>query len=192
MESYRSLGWVDAVGVFVGLDLSLTSTGLAILDGNSAICHSFGYALKKSTSNAEKTKRYIDIASSVIHLLRPYESKIHTIVVEEYAFTQQIAYACELGGIIKSQIYLALRKSYVSIPSTTVRKILLGHAKKLPDIKDEVARKLNALGYSSFSNFDESDALALAYITRKILDKAVSKEEKKLADSFMRQKYGDK
>lgn len=159
------------VEAFVGLDLSLTSTGVAVITADGkAECISFGQSLKKNCGNYETIKRYISLTQQIIKHIKPY--KIEMIAIENYGFGGKgLAVQCEFGGIVKSQMFLAMRRVPVALPSGNIRKLLLGDA-KTSGIKQRVMNKLLDLGYSDLKNFDESDALAVAHVVRSLYTSA--------------------
>jgi Holliday junction resolvasome RuvABC endonuclease subunit len=174
---------------FVGLDLSLTSTGVAVItDDRKADFFTFGQKLTVDCGNYETIKRYISLTQKIVECLKPY--KIQTIAIENYGFAgPRLAVQCEFGGIVKSQIFLALRQVPITMPSGTVRKLLLGHAKK-QDIKQNVMDALVGLGYSGLQNFDQSDALALAHVVRQLQTKSkLSAHERKVQSQIASQKF---
>lgn len=174
---------------FVGLDLSLQSAGIAVITADqSAFYHSFGEKLPKKPGNYAIIKRYIGITQKIIDILK--DVPIQCVALENYGFGGQgLAVQCELGGIVKSQIFLALRQVPVTLPANTIRKLLLGHAKK-EDIKEKVRSKLIELGYPEPDNFDQSDALAVAHVVRSLYsNRAPTLYEKKALADLAEQKF---
>ena len=177
------------VNAFVGLDLSLTSTGVAVITADGiADSFSFGQSLKKDCGNYETIKRYISLTQKIIACLKPY--KIEMIAIENYGFAgPRLAVQCEFGGIVKSQMYLALRRVPVVLPAGNVRKLLLGDA-KAKDIKQRVMDKLIDIGYSGLKNFDEADALAVAHVVRSLYTSAnLSKYEREIMSKLTSQTF---
>jgi Holliday junction resolvasome RuvABC endonuclease subunit len=184
---------VQATGLFVdaivGLDLSLRSTGVAVITADGkAECTSFGHALKKDCGNYETIKRYISSTQKIISFLKPY--KIEMIAIENYGFAgKSLAVQCEFGGIVKSQMYLAMRRVPIVLATGTIRKLLLGDA-KAKDIKQRVMDKLIEIGYSGLKNFDESDALAVAHVARSLYASAnLSKYERQVLSQLTSQTF---
>jgi len=139
----------------LGIDLSLTSTGLvslpgdwvseAGLDWSGVRFHRLGQGLRKSAAERERVGRLEVLSKGIVDVARAWE--VSHVVLEEYAFSAQPAQAravAELGGVVKwrlQQIGLSLRV----VSPASARKTLLG---KLPrkDAKLAVQLRCAQLG----------------------------------------------
>ena len=144
-----------------GLDLSLTGAGVAVLRPDGSLrTERFGHALKKEASERQRLERVITITNAVMGCLR--EELVTHVGVENYAFSGHLlTLQAELAGNLKVQIFVGLKTVPLVIPSTSVRKFLLG--KNTKD-KAVVEKHLRFLGYNSPRSHDEFDALAVAKV----------------------------
>lgn len=174
------------MAVSVGLDLSLRQTGVAVItDTASAHYFSFGRALSQKAGNYDKIKRYIDLTQKIIKVVKDHPDAF--ISMENYGFGGPgLAVQCEFGGIVKSQLWLACRKVPVTLPSTVIRKLLLGSAKP-ESIKERVAERLMQLGYPKAENFDQTDALAVAHVVRQLFVEAKTSYEQEILEQLTQQ-----
>lgn len=174
---------------FVGLDLSLTNTGIAVITGDQkADYYSFGFSLGKDAGNYAVIKRYISLTHKIIETVKKYPD-LHSISMENYGFGGPgLAVQCEFGGIVKSQIFLALKRVPLTLPSTVIRKLLLGDAKR-QDIKSRVRESLLAGGYPPTDNHDQSDALAVAHVVRQLHMGCKNAYERKVLAGLSQQNF---
>jgi Holliday junction resolvasome RuvABC endonuclease subunit len=174
------------VTVSVGLDLSLRQTGVAVITGDGAAEYfSFGRALSQKAGNYDKIKRYIDLTQRILKVLKDYPDAF--ISMENYGFGGPgLAVQCEFGGIVKSQIWLAYKKVPVTLPSTVIRKLLLGSAGG-KSIKEKVAERLRQLGYPRAGNYDETDALAVAHVVRQLFMEAKTPYDQQILEQLTQQ-----
>lgn len=131
----------------IGLDLSLTSTGVATPVGETAI---------KSKKKGEE--RLVEIREAVLYLVVPFGNPY--IIIEGYSFGQQHSQAHsagELGG----QVRVALFERgipFVVVPPTVLKKFITGKGNAA---KVEVSSTISARTGIVFSTDDEADAYAL-------------------------------
>lgn len=148
--------------VVAGLDLSLRGAGVAVigLDG-SVSAATFGYPLSKESTDRDRLERILKVTSQLMAFLKLH--KVNYIGVENYAFSKMNSISCqaELGGVVKSQIYVSMKIVPITMPVTSVRKFVLGKSTKS---KVTVQKHFKALGYI-LKTADEYDALAVAYLT---------------------------
>jgi Holliday junction resolvasome RuvABC endonuclease subunit len=144
-----------------GLDLSLRSAGVGILnEDGSAACYTFGYGLSKECTERDKIERIIFISNQVMGVL--FKHNVKFVGFENYGFAgNNLTLQADLGGTLKTQVYIGIKSVPVLLPAMSVRKYLLGKATK---DKKVVRRYLSDRGYSEPSNLDESDALAVALV----------------------------
>lgn len=148
-----------------GLDLSLRSAGVAIITAPlKAQYFTFGYDLKKTASHRDHLVRVINITNNVMYVLKKY--KCEHIGIENYGFATKgkLSMQADLGGTIKSQIYIG-GSLPILLASLSVRKYLLGKGIASSSKGKIMIREcLEGKGYAKTNNYDESDALAIAHI----------------------------
>ena len=157
--------------IFLGIDPSLTRCGIVVIDHNkkTLLKDTFGYTISKEKEENERIKRVLFISSEIVKVGK--EFKVDVVGIEGLGIVPRNSkignqiYLAELFGVIKSQIYLCLKKMPVLIPPPSWKKEIIGkgNAKK-PDIKDHFIKK----GYEGYTQ-DEFDALGVALFLRKKL-----------------------
>lgn len=128
----------------IGLDLSLTSTGVALPDGS----------VRRITVKAVGVERLVRIADAVRRL-----AVADLAVIEGYAFGRQnqAAHLGELGGVIRVSLF-GLGVPYVEVPPALLKKFATGKGNASKE--DMLVAAVKRLGYDGASN-DEADALWL-------------------------------
>lgn len=156
----------------IGLDLSLTSTGIVSLVevGKDWGVHSslhVGHSLKRDAAVREKIERYVVIAAAVLDTVRQFKGMEVTVGIEGYAYSKKGAQndLAELQGIVKSQLWLGERIEPVIVSVTEARKLVLGtgspKGSKKGKTKEGVAKILKGMGLE-FDSDDEADAYVIA------------------------------
>lgn len=144
--------------LYCGLDLSLTGTGVCVIDSQGTIC--FVTKLKSKTRGMERLQ---GIRDRVSEILEKYEPSF--ICVEGYSMGSRAGQAFsigELGGVIKLMLY-EQKREYRDVAPTQVKKF---GAKKGNASKDQVMMNVyKEWGFEARSN-DEADAFVLAQIAR--------------------------
>ena len=153
---------------FCGIDLSVTNTGLAVVEylGESK----FNLVDIKSIAPNQKTKgfnRKLESLECFIFAAESFtpikDSKF--FVFENYSFGSpgRLTDLAELAGLYKGHIVKGLEKSFDLIAPQTVKKIITGSGRA---DKDEVQKALGNFVINindfTFANYDESDAVAVA------------------------------
>ena len=161
---------------FVGLDLSLRGAGVLVLDARGRVIHKakFGYALERSARVKDKIERMISIAKGVVRVVHEYtllkdgdsltKPVLPKVGIEGYAFGKRgnaVIDLGELGGVVKSQLWLRFAVEPVLIPAPSGRKVVFGNG-RLP--KKQVIPRLREQGF----NFDDHD-IADAYVVAETL-----------------------
>lgn len=136
--------------VVVGLDLSLSSSGVARADGTVGTI----------TFDLDGINRIDAIVDAIAITIPPL---VELVAVEGYSFGSNMTYAretAELGGCVRLALWRA-QVPYIDVPPGTVKKYATGdgHASKLAVIRAAEKR----LGYEGESS-DEADALWLRAI----------------------------
>jgi len=165
---------------FLGLDLSLTSTGIVILSKSGALLHSsaYGYGLKKAGTDDE-IKRLLDITNRIESVVS--EFPIECVGIEDYAYRRagsgsQITRQAELTGVVKTTLYQYRLKIFV-VGISQGRKITFecpvgvsnAERKEGMDIKTKVMELVKTKYGLDFETTDEADAFVLAEAVRKLI-----------------------
>ena len=156
----------DDTQLIIGLDLSLTSTGVCVysITEDSVVTES----IKTSNKNSymQRYKIILDRITEIDHFMVP--AAIYFI--EGYSFgsfgkSSSMSNLIELGGIIKYDLNNRER-FYIDVPPTILKKFVTGkgNAKK-EDIKLALYKKY----HKEFKNSDEADAYALTMFGLKYL-----------------------
>ena len=140
---------------YLGLDLSLTSTGLALTGDTPP------WRIRPKTTGV---RRLAEIRDAIILNVKAYRPDL--IAVEGYAYGRPNGMAAlgELGGVVRLAIHEAGAR-WVNVPPSSVKKYATGtgNAKK----EAVLAAAIRRLGYAG-SSTDEADALWLAHIAAEI------------------------
>lgn len=148
-----------------GLDLSLSSAGVAILPPTGApVYWTLAMEMAKHPTERDRIERVIWITNQIMGKLK--EHGVQFVGIEDYAFSGHgLTRLAELTGNLKVQVYLGLRAVPLMIAANSVRKYHLG---KDPPAKVNRKQKLQdylkSVGYVGFRNLDESDALGVALV----------------------------
>lgn len=153
---------------FCGIDLSVTNTGLAVVEylGDSK----FSLIDIKSIAPNPRTKGFNKKLESLECFIFATESfssikDSKFFVLENYSFGSpgRLTDLAELAGLYKGHIIRGLGKSYDVIAPQTVKKIITGSGRA---DKSEVQKSLKNFVINidkfEFNNYDESDAVAVA------------------------------
>jgi len=166
---------------YVGLDLSLRGSGVCVLDADGGILYrgKFGYGLKRSARLKDKIERMIDVAKGIVQVVDEYsvlkvpDSLVigdpqrfrPRVGIEGYAFGKRGNATIdlgELGGVVKSQLWLrfAIEPTLIAAPSG--RKTVFGNGRLS---KAEVIPQLAKRGLI-FTEHDIADAYVVAETLR--------------------------
>lgn len=153
---------------FCGIDLSVTNTGLAVVEylGDSK----FSLIDVKSIAPNPRTKGFNKKLESLECFIFATESfssikDSKFFVLENYSFGSpgRLTDLAELAGLYKGHIIRGLGKSYDVIAPQAVKKIITGSGRA---DKNEVQKSLKNFVINidkfEFNNYDESDAVAVA------------------------------
>lgn len=142
---------------FIGLDLSLTSTGVCSFITNPVALIT---RVIKTSNKLTYAQRYNKIIESI---LSEYSiSTITSTFIEGYSFgsfgkSSSMSYLIELGGILKFKLYRE-GINYVIVPPTLLKKFISGKGtSKKEDIKLHIYKKYG----QEFESSDAADAYAL-------------------------------
>lgn len=136
-----------------GLDLSLNSTGIAIFTNNGVLVE---YSSIDTTNEKDLRGKLVFIANEYKKFMNEYP--VDKVIIEQgftrYNISTQMIFRCV--GLTN---YIFSDYEQISIPSTTVKKILTG---KGNCGKEDVQKSiLDIYPNLKFSNYDESDAVAV-------------------------------
>lgn len=169
---------------YVGLDLSLTATGVVILDAAGEVVFHDTYGEAGHLKDAPRTKieRQIGIAANVVKAIKKhgiYEPPIGREIVrpevgiELYAFSRRGKQndLAELHGVVRSQLWMVLKIAPEPMTASHVRKVVLakGNVSKLliPKMIAEgrIATRTDWAGFE-FPDGDQADAFVVAEALR--------------------------
>jgi hypothetical protein len=163
--------------VIVGLDISLTSAGIAIIhpgwepgrwDGIAV--SSAGYKLDDKATAQQKDKRLSDIVDGVLDALQRAQGTFGRssiadveVFIEDYAWgmAQNAQNLGEISGCVKLTVLRALGRPAARVNNSSWRKLLIGVGKG-KGIKEEVHRRLKSAGAPREWNGDQFDAFGVA------------------------------
>lgn len=154
--------------IIAGIDQSLNSTGVVILDKATGIpIASKAIAIngRAGTPKLFGANRLIYIRNTVWEMLKLY--KVDFIVIEGYSFGSRGASIFDLGEIGGAIRILAhdLGIPFETIPPKTLKKYTTGNGNAT---KDEMAEAIEAKYNITFETTDEADAFALAYMAKEV------------------------
>ena len=167
-------------GRVLGVDLAPRYTGIVILSETGLFLHSLTlrYPLTRKhksdppISEAQRIERMLAIANAIVGLCKKW--KIRYIGIEGYAMDArfQAHQIGEVAGVLKTQLFLALRMIPEVVPPQTARKHLMGYGR--PDKKQVVEVVHDGLGWAEVDGEHEADA---AVVAKYVFDKKVAEEK---------------
>lgn len=113
---------------WVGLDLSLTATGLSVLYQDIKL-DGYRYTLTsphKGSRRLSEFANHIKLAAEQILAYRPASEVL--VCIENYAFSRfgKIVHLGELGGVVKQNLFDAGLSNILVYPPTTLKKFATG------------------------------------------------------------------
>lgn len=140
----------------VGVDASLTSTGICVLNNTKT-------ETRVVASKLIGVKRLIEIRNEIMKLCTGSD----LVVIESYSYgsTQKSHQIGELGGILRVMFH-ELGQKYIEVAPTAVKKFATGKGNAN---KEKVAVGVYKHWGQEFETNDEADAAVLAYIGRAYL-----------------------
>ena len=173
---------IETINKIIGLDLSLTSTGIAVYSMRGITTrHEEGYLIHdaqfdimctktiKTTNKLSMFDRYNEIISGVYKLSDPDEECFY--IIEGYSFgsfgkSSSMSYLIELGGILRYRLKQDNR-DFIIVPPTVLKKFTTGSGNsKKEDMKLWLYKKYK----TEFKTSDEADAFALMVFGLKYLE----------------------
>jgi crossover junction endodeoxyribonuclease RuvC len=144
----------------VGLDASLTGSGLVVLDDQtSKIIY-----VNTFRNKLDGTTRLAYLKTEICSVLQEYASKKYPVFIEGYGFSFR---GCdfklaELGGILRLAINENLGMEYQEIPPTTLKMFVTGKGNAPKNVMlEQVFRRFN-IGSEVLKDDNQVDAYALA------------------------------
>ena len=154
----------------LGLDISLTCTGLSKIDFEEERTETG--SIKTKPTEGTRVQRYVRILREVLRFLDEGD----LVLIEDYAYAikadrSSLATMGELNGIVKLAVYKRTGREAVTIPSTQWKKYLCNNGKLNKDaFKLEVYK-----GYGKdFKTNDEAVAFTLANLGASLLADVVA------------------
>lgn len=167
-------------GMIVGIDLSLTATGICYLRSKQEI--------KKNKTILVKTKergigRLINIRTNLEELINNINPNI--VVLEDYSFNSRSGQCFsigELGGVIKTMLYESLFGfDILLIPPTCLKKFVTGSGKSNKEIM--MVKTLSKYGLE-FTDNNLCDAFGLVMIGKAVIEGTIIKYEQDVLDKI--------
>ena len=156
----------------VGCDLSLTGTGVVVIDPVGDILHKekFEYNLKRSARLKDKVERWLSIAKGIIRIVEQYttggpNSMYPRVGIEGYSYNAKgsaVVDLGELGGVVRSQLWLRFAIEPAIIAPSSGRKAVFGNGRLK---KKLVIPELRKQGFD-FDDGDIADAYVVARTVR--------------------------
>lgn len=172
--------------IFMGIDPSLNNCGIVVIDHNkkTLLKDTVGYTISKDKEENERIKRNLFISSEIVKAGKKF--KVDVVGIEGLGIVPRNSrignqiFLAELSGVIKSQIYMCLKKMPVIIPPASWKKEVVGKGNlKKPEIKKYFLLE----GYEGMTQ-DEYDALGVALFLRKKLSCKWSSEDERGFNSY--------
>lgn len=161
----------------VGLDLSLTSSGVVVVQDwwHEPACgpecfwcgtcpgfqwgevehRTFGSDLPATATERERALRRRGIADEIVRVVGPGAH----VYVEGFSYANQHPAVAELAGVVKDRLLSELDVAVEAVPPLKARKLFLGRCPK--GSKKLVSQALERTG-APFANEDECDAFVVA------------------------------
>ncbi|MHB9144710.1 MAG: crossover junction endodeoxyribonuclease RuvC [Symbiobacteriia bacterium] len=143
--------------IFMGIDPSLTSTGLIVLRDEEMLYHK---ALSSKRKGLDRLIELREAVSTIATRFRPT-----SIVIEGYAFGASQAHAHELGelgGVIRVDLYENGFRP-VDVPPARLKKFTTGKGNAK---KELMLLAVHQRWHVAFGTSDEADAYALARVAQ--------------------------
>lgn len=181
--------------LILGLDLSLTGTGIAILNCKTGKLYNEPRTLKNDLRGMTRLAYLRTEIISTIYNLKEQQHTIAPIFIEGYGFSfrgMDFSLA-ELGGAVRLALLEYANQSYFDIPPMSLKLFITGKGNSAKNIMlEQTYRKYN-IGSEILVDDNQVDAFALAQYGLAYLRWAKTGEasNKKLAESFKKIKGCD-
>lgn len=171
--------------VYVGIDQSMTSTGVAVLeDGVISV-----YRIKTDTKDGSSYARISFIWKTLKRLLKENHAKFDqefVFCIEGYSMGSKgsrVYTLGELGGYLRLQLLRTYKTPLLEVPPSTFKKFFTGHGGA---DKSKVVETLRDKYQLIITNHDEADAAGLCISAYKYdnCESNFTKDELKAMESF--------
>lgn len=154
----------------IGLDLSVRSTGVAVLSGDGEVIDSLtvGQKLSRKATEREKIERLTYIAGRICEIVDTCLKGGEVLVgIERYAYGARGAQndLAELHGAVKTSLWLRCGVVPQMVQISAARKEVLGHG--LPRDKAKIVDLVRQRTGNRFAGHDEADAYVVAEYLRR-------------------------
>lgn len=145
--------------VYMGVDQSLTGTGVAIYDGSAFHYHLFGTEKTKKTKcpTIDRTRRLMILKSELRQLILRYNPDI--IGMEGMAFGAQGAAIFDIGGLshMFRELFIEENRKFIIAPPTVIKKFWTGkgNANKMLMIETAEFRGIEIPFVKKYKEFSE-------------------------------------
>ena len=158
----------------MGLDLSLTGTGVVVLDageGKIVRAQTIGYSLDKDATEQQRLDRLVNLAAGIKTLIE--ETHPHVIVIEGHAYGARFGGAAlaELHGVVKVQIYYLTKQAPMVVAPKKARKVVLDDGAADKKKIGKIVRTLERHGVmevEALGDHNQRDAWVLAEYARRV------------------------
>lgn len=160
--------------MFLGLDLSLTGTGVCILDDDGELVLATKITSTPCSDDiVSRFNRFTDISNNILSVIKPYSEAIRCVSIEMYSFLSngKITQLVESGTIIRMMLMNTLSNCVIKeVTPQSLKKFIAGDIKgerKKDIIIKEVYKRFNI----DVNDDNEADAVVLAKIAKAVHDK---------------------
>lgn len=148
----------------IGLDLSLTNTGVAIIEDGKLVHSCLIKSKPQGDRHIDELKRILGIVNSIVELM----VKPDLVVIENLAFMAQGTSLTQLAGLsyIVRSVVMDMGAKFVLVAPSTLKKFITG---KGNGDKNLVLMEVYKRWDVSFTNDNEADSFGLAQIGVELL-----------------------
>jgi hypothetical protein len=151
----------------MGLDLSCTGTGIVVLDDEGAVLATAkdGWSLERKSTVLDYIDRLLHITTTILDLARAHGGAAGLAVgIERYAYNARGSQndLGELGGVVKTQLWLAEHILPQIIAVNSARALVFGNGR----IKKKLVEPTLAAKGLAFGDSDIADAYVIAEAVR--------------------------
>jgi crossover junction endodeoxyribonuclease RuvC len=148
----------EDIALIIGLDLSLTSTGISVYNVEDDDITTFTVKTRPTSIMLARYETILSAIRDTDHFVTPRTRYfIEGYSIGSFAKSTAMTNLIELGGIVRFQLYKGGRE-YVDVPPTVLKKFVTGKGNgKKEDMKLGLYKKYRR----EFPNSDEADAFAL-------------------------------
>lgn len=155
--------------IFAGLDVSLTSTGISLLDADKTYILDSLKTLPKDGSHIERHHKILSALFAHLSWVKTNVSDTADIygVIEGYAYGKdpklgsQVITLAEIGGLVRYVLWRHTKHHLIVVAPSTLKLFATGHGHAK---KEQMLLALYKKYGLEFKNNDEADAFALAQL----------------------------